>query len=117
MNKLFKTALVVAGAAALVEVGRRMMDSRSEYASINRAKGKVKQKVGDLTDNRSLYYEGVVDEAVGTTQHKLRKAHRAVDETAHDVREHADQWGDKAKETADDVKKSAESMIRRFKEQ
>jgi len=44
-------------------------------------KGKVKQGVGDLTDDPGLHDEGVADEAAGRTQEGLGKARRKVGET------------------------------------
>ena len=43
-------------------------------------KGKVKQGVGDLTDNYSLHDEGVADEAAGEVQEGYGKARRKVGE-------------------------------------
>jgi uncharacterized protein YjbJ (UPF0337 family) len=49
------------------------------------AKGKVKQAVGDLTDNQDLHDEGVVDEAAGDTQATFGKAKRKVGEAIEDI--------------------------------
>jgi uncharacterized protein YjbJ (UPF0337 family) len=49
------------------------------------AKGKVKQAVGDLTDNQDLHDEGVVDEAAGDTQATIGKAKRKVGEAIEDL--------------------------------
>jgi uncharacterized protein YjbJ (UPF0337 family) len=49
------------------------------------AKGKVKQAVGDLTDNQDLHDEGVVDEAAGDTQATIGKARRKVGEAIEDL--------------------------------
>ena len=48
-------------------------------------KGKVKQGVGDLTDNERLHGEGVADEASGKVQGGLGKARRKVGETIEDL--------------------------------
>jgi uncharacterized protein YjbJ (UPF0337 family) len=48
-------------------------------------KGKVKQAVGDLTDDERLHDEGVVDEAVGETQETLGRARRKVGEAIEDI--------------------------------
>ena len=40
----------------------------------DRAKGKVKQAVGDLTDDDKLKREGKIDEAVGKTKDAIDKA-------------------------------------------
>jgi len=49
------------------------------------AKGKVKQAVGDLTDNPDLHDEGAVDEAAGKTQDALGHARRKVGEAIEDI--------------------------------
>ena len=48
-------------------------------------KGKVKQGVGDLTDNERLRSEGVADEAGGDVQEGFGKARRKVGETIEDI--------------------------------
>lgn len=58
---------------------------------LDEAKGKVKQGVGDLTDNERLHDEGVADEASGKVQGGLGKARRKVGEAIEDV-------GDRLKE-------------------
>ena len=50
-------------------------------------KGKVKQGVGDLTDNERLHDEGVADEAAGDVQEGYGKARRKVGETIEDLGE------------------------------
>ena len=50
-------------------------------------KGKVKQGVGDLTDNERLHDEGVADEAAGDVQEGYGKARRKVGETIDDLGE------------------------------
>ena len=54
-------------------------------------KGKIKQGVGDLTDNERLHDEGVADEAAGDVQQGYGKAKRKVGEAIEDL-------GDKIKE-------------------
>lgn len=48
-------------------------------------KGRVKQAVGDLTDDRDLHDEGVVDETAGKTQDAIGQARRKVGETLEDI--------------------------------
>ena len=43
-------------------------------------KGKVKQAVGDLTDNERLHGEGVADEASGSVQEGFGRGRRKVGE-------------------------------------
>jgi uncharacterized protein YjbJ (UPF0337 family) len=50
-------------------------------------KGKVKQGVGDLTDNDRLHDEGVADEAAGDVQEGYGKARRKVGEAIEDLGE------------------------------
>jgi uncharacterized protein YjbJ (UPF0337 family) len=48
-------------------------------------KGKIKQGVGDLTDNERLHDEGVADEAAGEVQEGYGKAKRKVGEAIEDL--------------------------------
>lgn len=48
-------------------------------------KGKIKQGVGDLTDDQRLHDEGVADEAAGDVQEGFGKARRKVGDALHDV--------------------------------
>jgi uncharacterized protein YjbJ (UPF0337 family) len=48
-------------------------------------KGKIKQGVGDLTDNERLHDEGVADEAAGEVQEGYGKAKRKVGEAINDI--------------------------------
>jgi uncharacterized protein YjbJ (UPF0337 family) len=54
-------------------------------------KGRVKQGVGDLTDNDQLHEEGVADEAGGKIKEGVGKARRKVGDAIEDV-------GDRIKE-------------------
>jgi uncharacterized protein YjbJ (UPF0337 family) len=58
---------------------------------LDQAKGKVKQGVGDLTDDERLHDEGVADETSGKVQEGFGKARRKVGEEIEDV-------GDKLKD-------------------
>ena len=49
------------------------------------AKGKVKQAVGDLTNDPALHDEGVADEAAGRTKDAFGHAKRKVGETVESV--------------------------------
>jgi len=48
-------------------------------------KGKVKQGVGDLTDDERLHDEGVADEASGDVQETAGRARRKVGEAINDL--------------------------------
>lgn len=52
---------------------------------MDRLKGEVKQKVGDLTDDQRLHDEGVADEAAGRVEEGYGKARRKVGDALHDV--------------------------------
>jgi uncharacterized protein YjbJ (UPF0337 family) len=48
-------------------------------------KGRIKQGVGDLTDDQRLHDEGVADEAAGDVQEGFGRARRKVGDAVHDV--------------------------------
>lgn len=48
-------------------------------------KGKMKQGVGDMTDNERLHDEGVADEASGEAQEGFGRGRRKVGETVEDI--------------------------------
>ena len=50
-----------------------------------KVKGKVKQGVGDATDNERLHDEGVADEAAGEVQDTAGSARRKVGEAINDL--------------------------------
>ena len=54
---------------------------------VDQIKGRVKQGVGDVTDNDRLRDEGVADEASGDVQEGFGKARRKVGEAIEDVGE------------------------------
>lgn len=57
------------------------MDSPNEQKGkgmMDEAKGKVKQAVGDLTDNKKMHAEGQVDEAKGKGNQAVADAKKAV---------------------------------------
>jgi uncharacterized protein YjbJ (UPF0337 family) len=51
----------------------------------DQAKGKIKQAVGDLTDDERLHDEGVADEASGDVQEGFGRARRKVGEAIEDI--------------------------------
>lgn len=53
----------------------------------DQVKGKIKQGVGDLTDNDRLHDEGVADEAAGDVQEGLGRARRKAGEAIEDIGE------------------------------
>ena len=64
------------------------MPNRDELeGKTEQAKGKVKQAVGDLTDNERLHDEGVADEAAGNIQEGFGKAKRKVGDAIEDIGE------------------------------
>jgi uncharacterized protein YjbJ (UPF0337 family) len=50
-------------------------------------KGRMKQGLGDLTDDERLHDEGIADEAAGKTQETIGKTRRKVGEFIEDVGE------------------------------
>jgi uncharacterized protein YjbJ (UPF0337 family) len=53
----------------------------------DQAKGKVKQAVGDLTDDKDLQREGQVDEAAGKAKEGLGKAKDKLADAVDDVKD------------------------------
>ena len=51
----------------------------------DQAKGRAKQKGGELTDNPKLEAEGAVDRASGNVQEGFGTAKRKVEETVDDI--------------------------------
>ena len=58
---------------------------------LDQAKGRVKQGIGDMTDDERLHDEGVADETSGKVQEGFGKARRKVGDALEDL-------GDKVKE-------------------
>ena len=54
---------------------------------VDQVKGKVKQGVGDLTNNERLHDEGVADEAAGDVQEGFGRGRRKVGEAIEDLGE------------------------------
>lgn len=52
---------------------------------MDQVKGRVKQGVGDLTDNERLHDEGVADEASGEVQEGFGRGRRKVGEAIEDI--------------------------------
>ena len=55
-----------------------MWNKNERDGNIDQAKGKVKQAVGDLTDNDKLKTEGKVDVAVGKVKTAVGQAQKTV---------------------------------------
>ena len=56
---------------------------------MDKATGRVKQAVGDLTDDDDLRREGKTDEAAGKTKDVIDKAQRKAEDMVDDVKEKA----------------------------
>ena len=54
---------------------------------VDQVKGRVKQSVGDLTNNERLRDEGVADEAAGEVQEGFGRGRRKVGEAIEDLGE------------------------------
>lgn len=63
------------------------MDSDELKGKINRAKGAVKQKAGEITDNPSLEAEGAAEKAAGKVQEGFGAAKRKVRDAVEDITE------------------------------
>ena len=61
------------------------MDSDEIKGKINRAKGTVKEKLGDATDHPSLEADGPADRVKGNVQEGLGAAKRKFKETVDDL--------------------------------
>ena len=55
----------------------------------DQAKGKVKQALGDLTDNKDLKRQGKVDEAAGKVKKVVKDSGRKVEELVDKVKDKA----------------------------
>jgi uncharacterized protein YjbJ (UPF0337 family) len=53
--------------------------------NVDKLKGKVKQTVGNATDDPQLHDEGVADEAAGSVEAGFGKARRKVGNALHEV--------------------------------
>jgi uncharacterized protein YjbJ (UPF0337 family) len=73
----------------LEEVDREggVMNKDELDGKVEQVKGRVKQGVGDLTDNERLHDEGVADEAAGEVQEGLGRGRRKVGEAIEDLGE------------------------------
>jgi uncharacterized protein YjbJ (UPF0337 family) len=65
----------------------RYMNKDELDGKVDQVKGKVKQGVGDATDNDRLHDEGVADEASGDVQEGFGRGRRKVGEAIEDVGE------------------------------
>ena len=54
---------------------------------LDRAKGEVKQAVGDITNDQRLHDEGVADEASGKVQEGFGKARHKIGDAIEDIGE------------------------------
>lgn len=54
---------------------------------VDQVKGRVKQGVGDMTNNERLHDEGVADEAAGDVQEGFGRGRRKVGEAIEDLGE------------------------------
>ena len=61
------------------------MDSDEIKGKLNRAKGTVKEKLGDATDNPSLEAEGTADRVKGNVQEGFGAAKRKIKETVDEL--------------------------------
>jgi uncharacterized protein YjbJ (UPF0337 family) len=52
---------------------------------VDKLKGKIKEGVGNATDNDDLRGEGIADQAAGNVEEGFGKARRKVGDALHDV--------------------------------
>ena len=62
-----------------------MLNKDEVAGKVHQFKGKVKQAVGDATDNPDLHDEGVADEAAGEVREGVGTVKRKVGEAVKDV--------------------------------
>ncbi len=74
MKKIFKTTLVIIGSVATFEVLRR-------NGVIDQVTGKIKQAVGEATDNRKMQAEGKFDQARAKAKKFFKEAKTATEES------------------------------------
>ena len=61
------------------------MNQDELHGKMDKAKGRIKQAAGDLTDNQQLHDEGVVDETIGKVEDFGGRARRKVGEAIEDI--------------------------------
>jgi uncharacterized protein YjbJ (UPF0337 family) len=66
---------------------QKTMNKDELDGKVDQVKGRVKQGVGDLTDNERLHDEGVADEASGDVQEGFGRGRRKVGEAIEDLGE------------------------------
>src|SRR5207247_9490606 len=67
--------------------GRCVMNKDEMEGKVEKAKGYVKEKAGQVTDNRDLEAEGAADRAAGKTQEAMGQARRKAGEALEDLGE------------------------------
>ena len=58
-----------------------MMDKDRVKGSFDQVKGKVKEKVGDLTGDQKMKGEGIADQAIGKVKNMIGSAKDKIRET------------------------------------
>jgi len=61
------------------------MNKDEVNGKVDRLKGKIKEEVGDATNDQDLHDEGVADQAAGRVEEGFGKARRKVGDALHDV--------------------------------
>lgn len=67
---------------------------------LEKSKGKVKQVVGTLTDNKKLESEGKIDRRAGEAQEEIGRAKRKAERVVEDTRRLAGTAIDRARDAA-----------------
>ena len=63
------------------------MNKDENQGKVEQVKGKIKEGIGNATDNDELVDEGQADQAVGTVQEGYGRARRKVGETIEEIGE------------------------------
>lgn len=61
------------------------MNNDELNGKVDRLKGKIKENIGNATDDESLRGEGIADQAAGNVEEGFGKARRKVGDALHDV--------------------------------
>lgn len=61
------------------------MNNDELNGKVDKLKGKIKENIGNATDDESLRGEGIADQAAGNVEEGFGKARRKVGDALHDV--------------------------------
>lgn len=87
LSALHSALRTLFGTASAYPVTETIMNKDELDGKAQQIKGKIKQGVGDATDNARLHDEGVADEAGGEVQEGFGKGKRKIGEAIEDLGE------------------------------